>query len=172
MMSHPKARLVVLISGNGSNLQAMIDAVQSGIIKAIECLKHNGLLLVAEEASKLGTNNYTIVTSCYPNLNPEIDDGTQGLLVHGVIQGGTQGTPPVVDSVDTNHPLIINNHPSEEKSSSRKKPEKKGDLVDGMLYYAISRAEYIRLSILLAVSILYSSDSTLDLISSGFCFSS
>lgn len=34
MMSHPKARLVVLISGNGSNLQAMIDAVQSGIIKA------------------------------------------------------------------------------------------------------------------------------------------
>ena len=86
---------------------------KSGIIKAIKCLKHNGLLLVAEEASKLGTNNYTIVTSCYPNLNPEIDDGTQGLLVHGVIQGGTQGTPPVVDSVDTNHPLIINNHPSE-----------------------------------------------------------
>jgi phosphoribosylglycinamide formyltransferase-1 len=34
MMSPPKARLVVLISGNGSNLQAMIDAVQSGIIKA------------------------------------------------------------------------------------------------------------------------------------------
>ncbi|PKO09146.1 MAG: phosphoribosylglycinamide formyltransferase [Chloroflexi bacterium HGW-Chloroflexi-2] len=34
MMSIPKARLVVLISGNGSNLQAMIDAVQSGIIKA------------------------------------------------------------------------------------------------------------------------------------------
>jgi len=34
MMSPPKARLVVLISGNGSNLQAMIDAIQSGIIKA------------------------------------------------------------------------------------------------------------------------------------------
>jgi len=34
MMSHPNARLVVLISGNGSNLQAMIDAIQSGIIKA------------------------------------------------------------------------------------------------------------------------------------------
>jgi phosphoribosylglycinamide formyltransferase-1 len=34
MMSIPKARLVVLISGNGSNLQAMIDAIQSGIIKA------------------------------------------------------------------------------------------------------------------------------------------
>jgi phosphoribosylglycinamide formyltransferase-1 len=34
MMSPPKARLVVLISGNGSNLQSMIDAVQSGIIKA------------------------------------------------------------------------------------------------------------------------------------------
>jgi phosphoribosylglycinamide formyltransferase-1 len=34
MMSIPKARLVVLISGNGSNLQAMIDAGQSGIIKA------------------------------------------------------------------------------------------------------------------------------------------
>ena len=34
MISHPNARLVVLISGNGSNLQAMIDAVQSGIIKA------------------------------------------------------------------------------------------------------------------------------------------
>ena len=34
MMSHPKTRLVVLISGNGSNLQAIIDAVQSGILKA------------------------------------------------------------------------------------------------------------------------------------------
>lgn len=34
MMSHPKAHLVVLISGNGSNLQAMIDAVQSGTLKA------------------------------------------------------------------------------------------------------------------------------------------
>lgn len=34
MMSPPNARLIVLISGNGSNLQAMIDAVQSGIIKA------------------------------------------------------------------------------------------------------------------------------------------
>ncbi|PKO05538.1 MAG: phosphoribosylglycinamide formyltransferase [Chloroflexi bacterium HGW-Chloroflexi-3] len=33
-MSHPKARLVVLISGNGSNLQAMIDAIQSGKMKA------------------------------------------------------------------------------------------------------------------------------------------
>jgi phosphoribosylglycinamide formyltransferase-1 len=34
MMSPPKARLVVLISGNGSNLQAILDAIQSGIIKA------------------------------------------------------------------------------------------------------------------------------------------
>ena len=34
MMSHPKARLVVLISGTGSNLQAMINAIQSGILQA------------------------------------------------------------------------------------------------------------------------------------------
>lgn len=32
--SSSKTRLVVLISGNGSNLQAMIDAVQSGKLKA------------------------------------------------------------------------------------------------------------------------------------------
>ena len=34
MISPPKARLVVLISGHGSNLQAMIDAIQSGKLKA------------------------------------------------------------------------------------------------------------------------------------------
>lgn len=34
MMTLPKARLVVLISGNGSNLQAMIEAIQSGTLKA------------------------------------------------------------------------------------------------------------------------------------------
>ncbi len=34
MMSHPKARLVVLISGNGSNLQAMIDAIHIETLKA------------------------------------------------------------------------------------------------------------------------------------------
>ena len=34
MISPPKARLVVLISGNGSNLQAMIDAIRSGKLKA------------------------------------------------------------------------------------------------------------------------------------------
>jgi phosphoribosylglycinamide formyltransferase-1 len=34
MMSPPNARLIVLISGNGSNLQAILDAIQSGIIKA------------------------------------------------------------------------------------------------------------------------------------------
>jgi len=34
MMISPKARLVVLISGNGSNLQAMIDAIHIGTLKA------------------------------------------------------------------------------------------------------------------------------------------
>jgi len=34
MMSHPKVRLVVLISGNGSNLQAMIGAIHAGTLKA------------------------------------------------------------------------------------------------------------------------------------------
>ncbi len=34
MMSHPKTRLVVLISGNGSNLQAIIDAIHAGTLKA------------------------------------------------------------------------------------------------------------------------------------------
>jgi phosphoribosylglycinamide formyltransferase-1 len=34
MMSQQKARLVVLISGNGSNLQAIIDAIHSGNLKA------------------------------------------------------------------------------------------------------------------------------------------
>ena len=34
MMSHPKTRLVVLISGNGSNLQAMIEAILAGTLKA------------------------------------------------------------------------------------------------------------------------------------------
>jgi phosphoribosylglycinamide formyltransferase-1 len=33
MMSIPKARLVVLISGNGSNLQAMIDAIHTETLK-------------------------------------------------------------------------------------------------------------------------------------------
>jgi phosphoribosylglycinamide formyltransferase-1 len=34
MMSPPNARLIVLISGNASKLQAILDAIQSGIIKA------------------------------------------------------------------------------------------------------------------------------------------
>lgn len=44
-MSHPEISIVVLISGSGSNLQAIIDATQSGIIpariKAVICNKED-----------------------------------------------------------------------------------------------------------------------------------
>jgi phosphoribosylglycinamide formyltransferase-1 len=41
-MPHPKAKLVVMISGSGSNLQAIIDAVERGNLPAeIQCVVSN-----------------------------------------------------------------------------------------------------------------------------------
>jgi formyltetrahydrofolate-dependent phosphoribosylglycinamide formyltransferase len=48
-MKRPRYRLVVLLSGSGSNLQAILDATRNGILAAVEVV-----LVVADRASAFG----------------------------------------------------------------------------------------------------------------------
>ena len=75
---------------------------RQGIIDTIDSLKFNGLLSVSDEPSRIGTNNYTIVTSAYPSLG-----GTPGVLVQWVVEGGQPTLPPPVNPLDHNHHLTI-----------------------------------------------------------------
>jgi len=75
---------------------------RQGIIDTIDSLKFNGLLSVSDEPSRIGTNNYTIVTSAYPSLG-----GTPGVLVQWVVEGGQPSVPPPVNPLDHNHHLTI-----------------------------------------------------------------
>lgn len=82
---------------------------KTGIIDTLKILKFNGLIFVDEEPSRLGTNNYTIITSAYPCLQKSFEVGSQAtLLVNPLDHGGQPTLPVVVNPLDMNHPLTIN----------------------------------------------------------------
>jgi len=108
---------------------------KTGIIDTLKILKFNGLIVVDEEPSKLGTNNYTIITSAYPCLQKSFEVGSQAtLLVNPLDQGGQPTLPVVVNPLDMNHSLITSKTSSEK--SKNEKTVKKGNMMDGILFYA------------------------------------
>ena len=52
-----------------TRLEKKTGLSRQGIVDTLKVLVFNGLLLVADEPSKLNTNNYTVVTSAYPTLH-------------------------------------------------------------------------------------------------------
>jgi hypothetical protein len=84
---------------------------KQGIIGAISVLKFNGILNVAEDKSRLGTNNYSINTTSFPDMLVNTVDHPHQ-LVNVVDQGSQPGLPggstqltEVVNPVDHNHQL-------------------------------------------------------------------
>lgn len=110
-----------------TRLELKTGLSRQGLVGIIAACKHNGLLGISEQKSKIGTNNYIINTTCFPRL---IDKDDQRLLVKPLDQSShltstSQATlPEVVKSLDLNHQLTTN-----------KPPTKRGDIVDGMLHF-------------------------------------
>lgn len=81
---------------------------RQGLVDVLSAIKYNGLAVVADEPSKLGTNNYTINLQSFPRL---ADQEGERLLVKSLDQsshltGDSQATlPEPVKPLDRNHPL-------------------------------------------------------------------
>ncbi len=59
-----KTKIAVLVSGGGTNLQAIIDAVKSGIIKSgeiVAVISNNSGAYALERAKKAGIETYTVL---------------------------------------------------------------------------------------------------------------
>lgn len=91
-----------------TRLETKTALSRQGLVDVIKALRYNGLLLVSDEPSKLGTNNYTVNTECFPKLSDK-DDAR--LLVKPLDQSShftstSKATlPEVVKPLDSNHPL-------------------------------------------------------------------
>lgn len=99
---------------------------RQGLLDTIEALKYNGILEVAPEVSRIGTNNYSINLRSLPALAREMPDVVKPLDPGGSshLTGGGQATLlGVVKPLDQNHQL----------TTIKPSAEKRGDLLDGML---------------------------------------
>lgn len=75
---------------------------RQGVINTYRALKHNGIITLQEDKSKLGTNNYTINKNAFQRATY----GSQpSLLVNPVDQGSKPTLLGVVNPVDLNHTL-------------------------------------------------------------------
>lgn len=107
---------------------------RQGVIDVIKALKYNGLLYVADEPSKLGTNDYKIELSCFPQLSDKNDNS---LLVKPLDQSShltstsQVALPALVKPLDSIHPLTVH----ESNIDVSKKSPKRGDVIDAMLAY-------------------------------------
>jgi hypothetical protein len=83
---------------------------KQGLIDTIATLKYHGVITVDVEASKLGTNEYTVNLASFPHKE---GSGTPILVVNTADQsaqlttGGTPRLPVVVSPVDTNHTVSV-----------------------------------------------------------------
>jgi hypothetical protein len=93
---------------------------RQGLIDAISALKYNGLLWVADEFSKLGTNNYTINLAAFPCLKPNYDPSQATLLVKPLDYPSQATLPALVKPLDSNHPITISKSPDSDKVKSHK----------------------------------------------------
>lgn len=80
-MSASKSRLCVLISGNGSNLQAMIDAIANGSLDAeiVAVVSNRPGVVGLERAEKAGIPAYCLDHKEYP-VRDEFDAKLQSLI--------------------------------------------------------------------------------------------
>lgn len=79
---HSKAKIAVLVSGGGTNLQALIDAERSGIIKSGEItlvISNKEGAFALERAKKAGIRTETVLKKNFPS-SADFEDALIGLL--------------------------------------------------------------------------------------------
>ena len=85
-----------------TKLETKTGMSRQGVVDVISALKYNGLLVISETPSKLGTNNYTLNLGCFPCLH----DASQITLLVKPLDYPSQATlPEVVKPLDSNHPF-------------------------------------------------------------------
>ena len=109
-----KARIAVLVSGGGTNLQALIDAQSAGIIKSGEItlvVSNKAGAYALERAAKAGIRTETVLKSENPDFEGKLieildSDGTDLIILAGFMS--------ILSERFTNHykDRIINVHPS------------------------------------------------------------
>ena len=109
-----KARIAVLVSGGGTNLQALIDAQSAGIIKSGEItlvVSNKAGAYALERAAKAGIRTETVLKKENPDFEGKLieildGDGTDLIILAGFMS--------ILSERFTNHykDRIINVHPS------------------------------------------------------------
>lgn len=110
-------RVVVLVSGGGTNLQAIIDAVESGRItntELVAVISNNKGVYALERAKKAGIRDIVVSPKDYENretFNKALIDMVDSLNVDLVVLAGYLVViPPAM--IDKYENRIINIHPS------------------------------------------------------------
>jgi hypothetical protein len=100
-----------------TRLEIKTGLSRQGIIDTIGALKYNGILTVADEPSKLNTNNYSINTTCFPRLVNPLDQSTHLTIA-------SQATlPELVKPLDLKHPLTTIESSFNNTSTFKKSPD-------------------------------------------------
>ena len=109
-----KARIAVLVSGGGTNLQALIDAQAAGIIKSGEItlvISNKKGAYALERAAKAGIRGETVLKSETPDFEGKLIELLDGDGIDLIVLAGFMS---ILSERFTNHykDRIINVHPS------------------------------------------------------------
>ena len=109
-----KARIAVLVSGGGTNLQALIDAQNSGIIASGEItlvISNKAGAYALERAAKAGIRTETVLKSETPDFEGRLIELLDGGKIDLIILAGFMS---ILSERFTSHykDRIINGHPS------------------------------------------------------------
>ena len=109
-----KARIAVLVSGGGTNLQALIDAQSAGIIKSGEItlvVSNKAGAYALERAAKAGIRTETVLKKETPDFEGRLIEVLDGDGIDLIILAGFMS---ILSERFTNHykDRIINVHPS------------------------------------------------------------
>ena len=111
------ARIAVLVSGGGTNLQALIDAQKSGVIKSGEIalvLSNNSAAYALERAKNAGIKSFTVLKKDFDSteeFEEKIIEILDGERIDFIVLAGFMS---ILSANFTNHykDRIINVHPS------------------------------------------------------------
>lgn len=109
-----KARIAVLVSGGGTNLQALIDAQASGIIKSGEItlvISNKAGAYALERAANAGIKTETVIKNEVPDFEGRLIELLDGNGIDVIVLAGFMS---ILSERFTNHYVnrIINVHPS------------------------------------------------------------
>lgn len=109
-----KARIAVLVSGGGTNLQALIDAQASGIIKSGEItlvISNKAGAYALERAANAGIKTETVIKNEVPDFEGRLIELLDGNSIDVIVLAGFMS---ILSERFTNHYVnrIINVHPS------------------------------------------------------------